>query len=65
MRFTLIHQERPITNTSSAEKRWHGGIEYGKAGMTEGILYFDRKELNRFDQRRLYAFRRIYWIEDK
>lgn len=29
-----IHQERPITNTSSAEKRWHGGIEYGKAGMT-------------------------------
>ena len=26
---------------------------------------FEWKELNRFDQRRLYAFRRIYWIEDK
>lgn len=26
---------------------------------------FEWKELNRFDQRRLYAFRRIYWIEKK
>lgn len=58
-----IHTHSPgKTNPVQRKRDGMGGLnKYGKAGMG----YFEWKELNRFDQRRLYAFRRIYWIEDK